>query len=99
MWAVLGMDRGYASMGPPREHGGVIAAGDEIALVVAQLQWGRRANTAECAETVISVLESMIGFNGAAARTRRSASSCRRCMTPTEALQWGRRANTAECAS
>jgi hypothetical protein len=37
-----------ASMGPPREHGGMITLdADEDNIVVELLQWGRRVNTAE----------------------------------------------------
>ena len=55
-----------ASMGPPREHGGM-----PISLMSTKfnetLQWGRRVNTAECLTTLGRSWRRRCCFNGAAA--------------------------------
>src|SRR4051812_39348460 len=37
-----------ASMGPPREHGGMLRSSKRCSARTKLLQWGRRVNTAEC---------------------------------------------------
>ena len=82
-------------MGPPRERGGVMEL-TEAFQAAAALQWGRRANAAECelaARLGIKEFRLQWGRRANAAECSSMLATSTRCGV----LQWGRRANAAEC--